>query len=140
MNISQTKFEDIKINVKLKLASLWTSVMFLIIYIDYFHLYMPGMLNDLLAGKVFVYDISQLFLCVALVSVTIPPVMIFLSLALPSKINRLTNIILGAIYIPYMLFNLVGEAWIHMYIAAVVEVVLFGFIIWFAWKWPRTTG
>ena len=137
MNISQTKFEDIKINVKLKLASLWTSVMFLIIYIDYFHLYMPGMLNDLLAGKVFVYDISQLFLCVALVSVTIPPVMIFLSLALPSKINRLTNIILGAIYIPYMLFNLVGEAWIHMYIAAVVEVVLFGLIIWYAWTWPR---
>ena len=59
---------------------------------------------------------------------------------MPSKINRLTNIILGVIYIPCMLFNLVGEAWIHMYIAAVVEVVLFGFIIWFAWKWPRTTG
>lgn len=34
--------EDVKVNVKLKLAALWASFMFLYIYVDYFHLYMPG--------------------------------------------------------------------------------------------------
>lgn len=131
------KLEDIKVNVKLKLATLWASLMFLIIYIDYFHLYMPGALKDLLAGKVFVFDITQGFLLVALALVTIPALMIFLSVALPAKINRSTNIIVAAVNIPFMLFNLAGEAWVHMVFGAGVEVVLLCLIIRYAWKWPR---
>jgi hypothetical protein len=133
----QNALEDIKVNVKLKLASLWASLMFLIIYLDYFALYMPGALKDILAGKVFVFDITQGFLLAALVSITIPVLMIFLSVALPAKINRCTNIIIATVYIPYTLFNLAGEAWIHMVLGAVVEVVLLCLIIRFAWKWPR---
>lgn len=129
--------EDTKVSVKLKLATLWTSLMFLIIYLDYFHLYMPGSLKDLLAGKVFVFDISQGFLLVALAIVTIPALMIFLSVALPAKINRRINIIIAAVNIPCMLFNLAGEAWIHMVVGAVVEVILLCLIICYAWKWPR---
>ncbi|MFN7912745.1 MAG: DUF6326 family protein [Bacteroidota bacterium] len=131
------KFEDIKVNVKLKLASLWASFMFLYIYVDYFHLYMPGSLKDILAGKVFVFNISYVFLMIAMFFVAIPVLMIFLSVALPAKINRLTNIIVSIILIPYMLFNLVGEAWLHMYFAAVIEVVLLCLIIRYAWKWSR---
>ena len=63
--------------------------------------------------------------------------MIFLSVALPAKVNRWTNIIVATIFIPYMLFNLAGEAWLHMYFAAVVEVILLCLIIGSAWKWPR---
>ena len=131
------KFEDIKVNVKLKLASLWASFMFLYIYVDYFHLYMPGSLKDILAGKVFVFNISYVFLTIAMFFVAIPVLMIFLSVALPAKINRLTNIIVSIILIPYMLFNLVGEAWLHMCFAAVIEVVLLCLIIRYAWKWSR---
>jgi hypothetical protein len=63
--------------------------------------------------------------------------MIFLSVALEAKVNRWTNIILATVYIPYMLFNLVGEAWVHMYVAAAVEVALLLLIISYAWKWPN---
>ncbi len=133
----QSALEDVKVNVKLKLAALWTSLMFLIIYIDYFHLYMPGMIEDVLIGRVYVFDITQGFLLAALASVSIPALMIFLSVALPAKTNRLTNIIIAAINIPYMLFNLEGVAWIHMVLGAVVEVVLLCLIIRYAWKWPR---
>src|SRR5690606_39994799 len=101
-----------KVNVKLKLASLWTSLMFLIIYVDYFHLYMPRKIEDILKGKVFVFDLTQGFLLVALALVTIPSLMIFLSVALPAKVNRWANIIIAAVNIPFMLFNLEGEAWI----------------------------
>jgi len=133
----QNALEDIKINVKLKLAALWTSLMFLIIYLDYFHLYMPGSLEDILAGKVFVFDITHVFLLAALAMVATPALMIFLSVALPAKVNRWVNIIIAAINIPLMLYNLAGEAWIHMVVGAVIQVVLLCLIIRYAWKWPR---
>ena len=128
--------ENFKVNVKIKLAALWTSFMFLYIYVDYFHLYMPGTLEDILAGKVFKFDISVVFLLIAMFFVIIPALMIFLSLALPDKANRRTNLIIAVLYIPYMLFNLVGVAWLHMYLAAAVEVGQLCLIIWYAWKWP----
>lgn len=134
---TQKKLEDIKVNVKLKLASLWTSFMFLYIYVDYFALYMPSKIDDITKGKVFVFDITQEFIFIALVLATIPILMIFLSLILPAKINRLTNIIVAIILIPYMLFNLTGEAWLHMYFAAAVEVVLLFLIIRYAYKWSQ---
>ena len=135
--VPQKALEDIKLNVKLKLAALWASFMFLYIYVDYFHLYMPGALEDMLAGKVFVFEITQAFLLVVLATVTIPALMIFLSVALPAKVNRWTNIIVATVYIPYTLFNLIGEAWMHMVFGAIVEVVLLLLVIWYAWKWPE---
>ena len=134
---TQNSLEDVKISLNLKLAALWASFMFLYIYVDYFHLFMPGSLRDLLAGKIFVFDITQGFLLAALASVTIPAMMIFLSVTLPAKVNRWANIIIAAVYIPYSLFNLAGEAWMHMLFGAVVEVVLLCLIIRYAWKWPR---
>jgi len=132
----QIELEEINVNVKLKIASLWTSVMFLIIYLDYFHLYMPGSLEDILAGKVFVFDITHGFLLAALAMVATPALMIFLSVTLTAKVNRWANIIIAAINIPLILYNLAGEAGIHMVVGAVIQVVLLCLIIRYAWKWP----
>ena len=134
---AQNALEDIKVSLKVKLATLWASLMFLIIYIDYFALYMPGKIEDIVRERVFKFDITQGFLLAALASVTIPALMIFLSVALPAKVNRWANIIIAAVYIPYTLFNLAGEAWMHMLFGAVVEVILLCLIIRYAWKWPR---
>ena len=132
-----TILEDRQVPVQAKLAAAWTSLMFLIIYLDYFHLYMPGSIEDLLAGKVFIFDITQVFLVAGLAVVTIPALMIFLSIALPAKVNRWTNIIVSVVNIPALLFNLAGTAWLHMIFGAVVEVVLLLLIIRYAWKWPQ---
>jgi hypothetical protein len=72
-----------------------------------------------------------------LVSITIPALMIFMSVALPPKVNRRTNIIFALVYLPYTLINLAGEAWIHMMFGAGVEVILLCLIIRYAWNWPR---
>lgn len=133
-----TTLEDQRIPVRVKLAAAWTSLMFLIIYIDYFHLLMPGSIEDILAGKVFVFDVTQGFLLAGLAMVGIPALMIFLSVALSAKVNRWTNIIVAAVKIPFILFNLAGVAWMHMWVGAFVEVVLLLLIIRYAWKWPRT--
>lgn len=134
---TQTPFEDIKVDLKLKLALLWTSLMFLIIYLDYFHLYMPSKMLEIQTGRVFKFDITQGFLLAAMISVSMPALMIFLSVALPAKINRRVNIIIAALYIPFILFNLAGEAWLHMLFGAAVEVVLLSLIIFYSLKWPR---
>jgi hypothetical protein len=129
----QNVLEDIRVNMKL--AALWASFMFLYIYVDYFHLLMPGSIEGILAGKVSVFNITQVFLLAGLASVTIPALMIFLSVALSAKVNRWTNIIVAAVYIPYTLVNLVGGlVWMHMVFGAVVEVVLLLLIIRYAWS------
>lgn len=133
----QDSLEDIKVSLKVKLASLWASLMFFIIYLDYFHLYMPGKLADIQTGKVFVFAITQGFLLIALGLIGIPALMIFLSVALPAKVNRLVNIIVAAVNIPFILFNLAGEAWIHMLVGATVQVALLCMIIYYSWKWKR---
>jgi Family of unknown function (DUF6326) len=122
---------------KIKLATLWTSFMFLYIYVDYFHLYMPNALKDMLSGKLFVFKVTQVALLAGLVSVIIPALMIAVSIVLRSKVNRWTNIIVAVIYIPFTLFNLVGVAWLHMIFGAVVEVILLLQIISYAWKWTE---
>lgn len=134
---AQKPYEDYKVGINSKLAALWAAFMFLYIYVDYFALYMPGKLEGILKGNVFVFDITQGFLLGALVSVTIPALMIFLSVMLPAQVNRWTNLIVAVVYVPFTLFNLAGEAWMHMVFGAVVEVVLLGLIIRTSWKWPR---
>ncbi|MBE2290095.1 MAG: hypothetical protein IAE95_11105 [Chitinophagaceae bacterium] len=129
--------EDVRVNIKVKLAAIWATLMFMYIYIDHFHLFMPGTLKEMLAGKVFVFDITQGFLVTVLASMTIPALMIFLSVALPANVNRWTNVIIASVFIPYTLFNITGVAWAHMWIGAIVEVVLLCLIIRYAWKWPR---
>lgn len=136
--MTKANLDEQKVNVRIKLATLWTSFMFLYIYVDYFHFYMPGVLEDILAGRVFEFDISQGFIFIALFLAIIPMLMIFLSVVLPAKESRLTNMIVGTALIPYMLFNLVGEAWAHMYLAAAVEVALLLLIIRYARNWPTS--
>lgn len=136
--IQQYPLEECRVSVRVKLATLWSSFMFLYIYIDYFHLYMPGSLEDMLTGRVFVFDVSQWFLLASLASVTIPTLMIFLSIILSAKVNRWTNIVVATLYTPYTLFNLSGEAWIHMMFGAGIEVVLLLLVVRYAWRWPRT--
>jgi hypothetical protein len=127
--------EDVKVTIKVKLAALWTAFMFFYIYVDYFGLYKPDYINNILTGKVFVFDITQAFLLIGLALTTLPALMIFLSVTLSAKVNRWTNIIVAVVYIPYTLFNLAGEIWMYLVYGAVVEVVLLSLIIRYAWTW-----
>jgi hypothetical protein len=52
-------FEDIKVHVRFKLFALWSSVMFFYIYGDYFELYEPGQLQELISGRMAFGPISQ---------------------------------------------------------------------------------
>lgn len=134
--LSNPVMEELPVPTPVKLALFWTSFMLLYLYVDYLHLYMPGSLQDLLAGKVFLFRVDPLFLLIAFLSVAIPPLMIVLSVTLSTRYNRIVNVVVAAVYIPYSLFNLAGEAWMHMWLAAVIEVGILLLIIRCAWRWP----
>ena len=51
--------------VQAKLAATWTSFMFLYIYVDYFHLYKPGAIDEIRGGVIFKFDISPTLLTIS---------------------------------------------------------------------------
>jgi hypothetical protein len=134
-----TALHDPPAPVRAKLAAAWTSFMFLYIYVDYLHLYKPGVIDDILAGVVFEFDISQTFVVTSLMLVGIPTLMILLSMTLPTRANRTLNLVVASLCIPVAVFNVVGESWIYFYGLGVgLEVLILAFILRSAWTWPRT--
>ena len=133
--------ENVALPVQTKLAAAWASFMFLYIYVDYLHLYKPGAIDDILAGVVFTFDISQTFVVIALTSVAIPLLMILLSTTLPARANRTLNLVVASLYIPYSAFNLAGESWLYFYgLGLAVELIVLAVILRLAWTWPRAVA
>ena len=129
------------IPVQAKLAAAWTSFMFLYIYVDYFGLLKPGVIDDVRAGVVFELDISPTLLTMCLASVAIPALMVMLSMTLPARVNRATNLVVASLYIPVMVFNAAGASsdWAFYYGLTIgIEVLILAFILRSAWTWPRT--
>ena len=139
MNAPRTStLEDAPAPVRTKLAAAWASFMFFYIYVDYFSLYKPGIVDDILAGIVFTFDISQTFVVFGLTLVGIPALMILLSTILPARASRITNLVVAALYVPVSVFNLAGGSWLTFYgLGVVVEVAIIALILRIAWAWPR---
>ena len=136
---STTALHDPPVPVRAKLAAAWTSFMFLYIYVDYFARYKPGFVDDILAGIVFEFDISQTLLTVFLAAIAVPSLMLVLSVILPARANRVINLVVASVYIPFSMFNAVGESWTYFYGLSIgLELLLLAFILRSAWTWPRT--
>lgn len=133
-----THLKDFEVNIKIKLAALWTATTFCYLYGDYFELYTPGKVESLIHGKN-VLD-SPITLFIASIIVTIPPLMIFLSLILKPRINKTLNIIVGLLFTTMMVLIAVGSLtpWYTFYVfLAIIESILTFIIAWKAFKWPK---
>jgi len=131
--------DQASVPVAVKLSALWASTMFMYVYVDVFSFYKPGVVRDILRGKVSEFDITQLWALGALALVTIPTLMVFLSVGLRPAASRWANIVVAGFYIVVSLTNLVGESWTYLYFGAAIEVALLLTIISYAWTWPRRT-
>jgi hypothetical protein len=134
-----TTLDDQPIPVKAKLAAAWTSFMFLYAYVDILGFYTPGVVDDILDGRVFEFDLSQTFSTTALSLVAIPIFMVVLSMTLPARANRITNLVVAALYVPVTVFNVAGGSYLYFYgLGVVLELILLAVIVRHAWTWPRT--
>lgn len=140
MKTSNNGLQDFKINVKFKLSALWSSVMFCYIYGDFFSLFLPNRIQGLMNGESGVGQTTPLKLLFFAILMTLPSVMVFLSLALSPKINRWLNISLGVFYTGIMVLvgaTSIGEWMIFYTYLAVVEILLTSLVVWYAWQWQK---
>jgi hypothetical protein len=137
-----TILEDVKINIKIKLSVLWVTVMFLFAYVDIMGKYQTGHIEDIMAGEVAGFQITQVWILGVIILMAIPSLMVFLSIALKPKVNRWANIIVGILYIIVVLGSFfIGEPpWVYYVFGSIVEAVLLSLIVVYAWKWPKQEG
>ncbi|MFJ2837934.1 DUF6326 family protein [Nocardia sp. NPDC087230] len=125
--------------VRAKLAAAWTSFMFLYAYVDILNFFTPGVVQDILDGRVFEFALSQTFSTSALTLLAVPIFMVVLSMTLPAGVNRVANLVVASLYVPVTVFNVVGASWLYFYgLGIVLELILLGLILRYAWSWPRT--
>jgi len=126
-----------KVNTTIKLALLWVSVMCCYVYGDFFSLFVPGRLQNMIDTDAILDNPLKLF--AAAVLMTIPSLMIPFSVILKRSISRWLNIIFGIIFTGIMLlitFTSSGAWWSFYIYLAIVESILTACIVWMAWKWP----
>lgn len=138
MNTPSTSLpdHDRPANPKIVLSALWTSLLMLYLYADVLSLYVPGYLNKMIDGYMGPIVTSQTSLMLAAALMTLPSLMIVLSLVLPYTANRRTQIGLGALYTLVNVGNVIGEGWLYYLFFGAVEVVLTVSIVVYAVRWP----
>lgn len=132
------RLEEYRAPTKLKLSALWTSLMFLYVYGDYFNMYSPGKLEKMAAGNVGPVNAADEtgMLAISMMMV-VPALMIALSLLLPAVLSKWLNVLLGLGYAAILAVTLPGAPLFYLGYGA-VEIPLSLLIAWIALAWPNT--
>ena len=98
-------------------------------------------LEAALDGKVAAMGITidQVFLVFTTVYVLIPTLMVFLSLVLRPRVNRIVNIVVALFYAVSIIASCIGEEWVYYLLGSVLEVGMLAAIVYHAWTWPKET-
>ena len=132
--------DDPPVHIKLKLSAFWSSLMFCYIYGDYFGLYAPGKMAEMIAGKMGPLGPASAGVLIGVsVMMAIPSLMVVLSLILPATANRWLNLTLGLAYAAIMAVSMPG-AWPFYVFLGVIEIIVCLAIVGLAWTWPRADG
>ena len=113
---------------------------FVYIYGDIVSSYVPVHIENVIAGKVAGFQIIPRWLLGVMLLMTIPSLMVLLSLTLKAKPNHWANIIVGTLQIVGLVLFVVlpaGDVWAYYIFASLVEAVLLSLIVWYAWNWPK---
>lgn len=132
--------EDIKINIKVKLALFWGALMFCYLYGDFFSLFVPGRIKGLMEGQSGAGPITPVVLLLYALMLSIPPVMIILLTIAKPKITKVLNIIAGLFFTVVMLLVVATSIskWMIFYTyLGTLEIIITLTIVRYAWKWPK---
>jgi len=80
-------------------------------------------------------DVSQGSLLLAAIVVTIPALMIVVSVAAPFPLVRWLSLGVGVLYILVSVSNLIGESWAYYLFFGVLEIGLAGLVVAYAYRW-----
>lgn len=124
-------------DIKIKLSAIWISRMLVGFLGDVLRFLQPGMLEEIISGDPGGIQMTNEILLLAAIIMLLPIVMVFLSLTLKDKLNRILNI---SIAIFLFIFDLTGVATYSYTYSILLILAGMGFnilSICYAWKWNK---
>lgn len=122
--------EEHPVNPRVVISGLWITMLFIFAYVDLFAFFRADVIEDALAGRAEAFVVNQTFLAFTTLYVIPGSLMIFLTLVLPPRINRISNTVLATLYAATIAFSCLDETWIYYFIGSAIEVVLLAIIVW----------
>lgn len=134
--------QDPPINIRIKLALLWTTMMALYIYADFFNLMTPNTLEEMMLQETPDGPITPLILVIYALLLIIPALLIPASIFLKPALSKWLNVVFAVIYGLLAVFIVITEVsnpWRAFFVLyQIVEILLFVLIIYLAWNWPKS--
>ena len=125
-----------RLDTRLVVSSLWVATMLVVAFVDIFGLFRPDLRAQIESGTIYVFEIGPGFLLGAIIYVLIPTMMIPLSLMLPRRANRVTNISVASIFLVTIVGGAIGE-WGYYVLGSAVEGLLLVGVIILATRWQK---
>jgi hypothetical protein len=127
-------------DLRIKLAAFWFFIAVAMLANTILYFIVPGVIDEIRAGEIVGMQAgAELILGMAIAYFWVPLAMAVASLTLKDKENRWANIILGAFYAVFILFELTMNVTTVAYpYAILMDVSVFAvaaLIAWNAWKW-----
>lgn len=127
-----------EIPLPLKLAALWAAAFGCYVYGDLLSHWVPGAQARMDAGEMGPLGTVTPGLLVGIGAfMSIPALMIALSVLLPPAWSRWLNVAFGALYSLLVAASLLTAPPFYLYLSG-AAVVLTATVAWLAWCWPRT--
>ena len=130
---------DIRPSRRLRLSMLWTALMFLYVYGDYFNMYTPGKLDAMADGQIGVGAANPAVMIAISLMMAIPALMIVLCQYLPAVAVRWSCCALGLAYTLILGATLSGAPTFYI-VYGIIEIALTLTIAIQALRWPKAEG
>jgi hypothetical protein len=121
------------VGVKIILSALWVAAMLVWQQGDVQRLYSGDFqVGDATANKVISPETLWM---ISAITMTVPVVMVVLSLTLNRPVNRWANIVIGAFYTVYGLVGVARYPSAYDRFLVFAGIVFTALVVWYAWKW-----
>jgi hypothetical protein len=124
--------------IQIKLSALWISRMLVGFLGDVLRFLEPGMMAKIIGGDIDGMQMTDGMLLAAAIIMLLPILMVFLSLTMRYKANRLANIILAVFLFVFDLIGLPGYTSPYATVLILVGMGFNALTVWYAWRWQKT--
>lgn len=127
------------LTLKMRISVLWIFMAVSITAESVFYLYEKGQIENIISGEM---AISSSNLVVWTCRWLIPFVLAFLTVSLKDKASRIINLVLGAIFVVFNIFQIVMRAATEqalppfLIVIIVSSIIASALILWYAIRWP----
>lgn len=124
------------ITIRHKLAGLWIAAMFCYIYADILAFYDAYLVGEIIKGNMGPWPITQELKFGIGVFMSVPAIMVYVSLAVSPKICRIANVLAAILFTIVSIATTVMSVYFYYIYFGILEIAITTYVIWMAWRWP----